>query len=41
MRFGAANAEPCRDRVKAADSDQLRAWLARILTAERIGQVLD
>ena len=40
-KFGADVAQRCRGRVETADSDDLRIWSERILTADSIAQVLD
>jgi len=40
-KFGTDVAQGCRDRVETADSDDLRIWSERILTADSIAQVLN
>ena len=40
-KFGTDVAQRCRGRVETADSDDLRIWSERILTADSIAQVLD
>ena len=40
-KFGADVAQHSRGRVETADSDDLRIWSERILTADSIAQVLD